>query len=72
MRYLKDPLVIFLLFGLLVFFAERYFIDSDSADYRIDISHGLQARILDQWQAQMGRPPTEAEATGLQDQWIRE
>ena len=72
MRYLKDPLVIFLLFGLLVFFAERYFVDSEAADYRIDVSNGLQARILDQWQAQMGRPPTEAEATGLLDQWIRE
>lgn len=73
MRYLKDPLVVFLLFGLLLFLTERL-LDDDSggAAYQIEITDGLQNRILDQWQAQMGRPPTPQEASGLLDQWIRE
>lgn len=72
MRYLKDPLVLFLAFGLVIFFAERTFSSGADGDYLIEITPGQQARIFDQWQAQMGRPPTEREATGLLDQWIRE
>jgi len=72
MRYLKDPLIIFLLFGLVIFVAEQLIDQGASADYQIDITEGLQNRILDQWQAQMGRPPTAQEAAGLLDQWIKE
>ncbi|MGE0625330.1 MAG: peptidyl-prolyl cis-trans isomerase [Pseudomonadales bacterium] len=71
MRYLKDPLAVFLLFGLLIFFAQEW-LASDSGDYRIDVTVGQQNRIFDQWQAQMGRPPTAEEAAGLLDQWLRE
>lgn len=73
MRYLKDPLTVFLLFGLAIFVIEQLMGDSESAaDYRIEVTSGQQNRILDQWQAQMGRPPTAEEAAGLLDQWIRE
>ncbi len=72
MRYLKDPLTLFLIFGLLIFAVERLTTDGGSADYLIEVTPGQQNRIFDQWQAQMGRPPTEQEATGLLDQWIRE
>ncbi len=72
MRYLKDPLVLFLVFGLVIFFAERTFSTATEGDYLIEITPGQQARIFDQWQAQMGRPPTEQEASGLLEQWIRE
>jgi hypothetical protein len=72
MRYLKDPLILFLAFGLIIFFAERTFSTGADGDYLIEITPGQQARIFDQWQAQMGRPPTEQEASGLLDQWIRE
>jgi parvulin-like peptidyl-prolyl isomerase len=72
MRYLKDPLTVFLAFGLILFFAERMFAGDADGDYLIEISPGQQARIFDQWQAQMGRPPTEQEASGLLEQWIRE
>ncbi len=71
MRYLKDPLAIFLLFGLLVFAAQQW-LSADAGDYRIDVTVGQQNRIFDQWQAQMGRPPTPEEAAGLLDQWLRE
>jgi len=72
MRYLKDPLTLFLAFGLIIFVAERYFSTGTDGDYLIEVTTGQQARIFDQWQAQMGRPPTEQEAAGLLDQWIRE
>lgn len=72
MQYLKDPLVLFLAFGLIIFFAERTFSTGPDGDFLIEISPGQQARIFDQWQAQMGRPPTEQEANGLLEQWIRE
>jgi parvulin-like peptidyl-prolyl isomerase len=72
MRYLKDPLTLFLAFGLIIFVAERYFSTGTDGDFLIEVTVGQQARIFDQWQAQMGRPPTEQEAAGLLDQWIRE
>lgn len=72
MRYLKDPLTLFLLFGFLIFAIERLTTDGAGADYLIEVTPGQQNRIFDQWQAQMGRPPTAQEATGLLDQWIRE
>jgi len=72
MRYLKDPLTLFLAFGLIIFFAERLFSSGPDGDYLIEVTAGQQARIFDQWQAQMGRPPTEQEANGLVEQWIRE
>lgn len=71
MRYLKDPLVVFLLIGLVIFTAERL-LGGEDADNRIDITTGQQNRVFDQWQAQMGRPPTTDEARGLLDQWVRE
>ncbi len=72
MRYLKDPLTLFLLFGLALFFLEQLIGGEDAGDYRIDVTLGQQNRIFDQWQAQMGRPPTAEEADGLIEQWIRE
>jgi parvulin-like peptidyl-prolyl isomerase len=38
----------------------------------IEITGAERARLKDQWQAQMGRAPSEQELTGLIDQWIRE
>lgn len=73
MKYIKDPLIIFLLFGAAIFGAQRLW-DTGSADtsYQIDITPGLQNRIHDQWEMQMGRAPTSAEASGLLEQWIKE
>lgn len=73
MKYVKDPLIIFLLFGAAIFGAQRLW-DAGSADtgHQIDITPGLQNRIFDQWEMQMGRAPTPAEASGLLEQWIKE
>jgi parvulin-like peptidyl-prolyl isomerase len=72
MRYLKDPLTLFLAFGLMLFVADRLINSEEDGGYLIEVTPGQQSRIFDQWQAQMGRPPTEQEAAGLLDQWIRE
>ena len=73
MKYFKDPLIIFLLFGVAIFGAQRlWYAGSEDIGYQIDITPGLQNRILDQWEMQMGRAPTPAEASGLLEQWIKE
>jgi len=38
----------------------------------IVVTAAERARLADQWQAQRGRPPTEAEMDGLVEQWLRE
>lgn len=72
MRMIRDPLFVFLLFGLLVFVLERTLTSSDERDHLIEVTPGVQNQILNQWQAQMGRAPTPDEASGLLDQWLRE
>jgi parvulin-like peptidyl-prolyl isomerase len=48
-------------------------ITGDSAqDYVIAMTELEQNQLRDQWQAQMGRPPTEQELAGLTQQWIKE
>ena len=72
MRYFKDPLALFLAFGLLIFFAQKLLGSGDGDDYQILVTTGQQNRIFEQWQAQMGRPPTEEEAQGLLQHWLKE
>ena len=69
MKYLKDPLVAFLLIGAAIFGVDVW--RSGGPDLvrvgPLDIE-----RLQDQWQIQMGRPPTEAELDGLIDAHVRE
>lgn len=69
MKYLKDPLVAFLLIGAAIFGVDAW--RSGGPDLvrvgPLDIE-----RLQDQWQAQMGRPPTQAELDGLIDAHVRE
>jgi hypothetical protein len=68
---LKEPLLYFLLAGAGIFvFAE--IIPDNNDDYVIEVTDAERARLNDQWQAQMGRPPTAQELEGLVGQWIRE
>jgi len=73
MKYVKDPLIIFLLFGATIFAAQQLWdAKSTESHYQIDITPGLQKQIYDQWEVQMGRAPTPAEASNLFEQWIKE
>lgn len=68
---LREPLTYFLIAGGAVFLIWNY-LQSDEDQYRIAITDQERARIAAQWQAQMARPPSDAEMAGLIDQFIRE
>ena len=73
MKYVKEPLIIFLLFGAAIFGAQRLWEASlTDTRHQIDITPGLQKQIYDQWEVQMGRAPTPAEASNLLKKWIKE
>lgn len=72
-RWLKEPLLHFLLIGALLFFSYSVFDDSDEYnDNRIVIKQSdlnvLLANFTRTWQ----RPPTDQEMNGLLQNWIRE
>ena len=70
MKYLKDPLAVFLLLGAVIFAVDALGPDPD--DERIEVGVLDIARLSDQWRAQMGRDPTETELAGLVDAHVRE
>jgi hypothetical protein len=47
-------------------------VGSDGGVRRIVVTDAERSRLSDQWQAQMSRPPSEAELEALTEQWIRE
>lgn len=71
MRFIRDPLVVFLLFGALLLIASRW-VEGDGDDDTIVIDNAELGRLADQWETQMRRPPTDEEMKGLVDSFIRE
>ena len=71
MRWLKDPLVAFLLIGAALFGVAGFF-DAEEIPYTIDVREGDINRLAEQWQLQMRRPPTDRELSGLLDQYLKE
>ena len=70
MKYLKDPLALFLLLGIVIFAVDAWM--PEPTDDVIEIGLLDIARLSDQWRAQMGRDPTETELGGLIDAHVRE
>ncbi len=68
---LKDPLVLFLALGAVIFWIAALG-SGDDGDATIEVGEPDLNRLSDQWQAQMGRPPTPQELDGLIEQFIRE
>ena len=68
---LKDPLVLFLALGVVIFWVAALGSGSGGDDL-IEVGEPDLNRLGDQWQAQMGRPPTPRELDGLIEQFIRE
>ena len=66
--WFREPLIWFLLAGAAVFLLER----TTAGAEQIILTDTEIGRIQDQWQAQMGRPPTDKEMAGLLAQWQRE
>ena len=69
MKYLKDPLVAFLLIGAAIFGVDAW---RSSGPELVRVGPLDIERLQDQWQIQMGRPPTETELDGLIDAHVRE
>lgn len=70
MKYLKDPLVLFLLLGVGIFAIDA--VRPDAGNDLVRVGPLDIARLADQWRAQMGRAPTETELNGLVDAHVRE
>ena len=71
--FYRDPLLIFLILGALIFLADRLMGGfSDTGANTIDITVEVKKRLQDQWLAQMGRPANPTEIQSLTDQWLRE
>ena len=71
MKWMKDPLWIFLICGVLIFFVADE-IDNDGIPYEIEIREADANRLAEQWTMQMRRPPSESELAGLLDQYLKE
>ncbi|GAA4044553.1 peptidyl-prolyl cis-trans isomerase [Parerythrobacter jejuensis] len=72
-QWVREPLVHFLLGGLLIFalFAWRGE-ETDPASRLIDVDRETQAQIALQFERTVQRPPTDSELDGLIEQWVRE
>lgn len=71
MKFLKDPLVAFLIAGAAIFVLAGY-VSDDDISYDVLVREADIQRLHDQWSMQMRRPPTEQELSGLVDQFIKE
>ena len=70
-NWLKDPLIAFLGLGAALF-AAAGLLDSDAPNRVIDVDAAELNRLTQQWNAQMGRPPTAEELEGLVESFIQE
>jgi hypothetical protein len=72
--WLREPLVYFLAVGAVLFLLTERLADRLDGDPAliIEVTDAERQRLSDQWQAQMGRPPSADELAGLVEQWIRE
>lgn len=69
-RLLREPLLYFFIAGAGLFLLSEQ-LGTDNGR-RIVVSEAERQRLSAQWQAQMGRSPTESELNALVEQWIRE
>ena len=70
-RWLKEPLLHFLVLGALIFLVYGWLSDERSAD-EIFISGGQQDNLINTFTRTWQRPPTPAEFKGLLDDYVRE
>lgn len=70
--WLKEPLLHFLVLGALVFALYGYIAPDGPADNEIVVTRGQQEHLVTAFTRTWQRPPTQAEFTGIVDDWIRE
>ncbi len=71
MSWLKDPLILFLGVGTLMFLAANHFSD-EAIPYVVELDEEDVQRISDKWATQMRRSPTEQELSGLVADFVRD
>ncbi len=72
-RFLRAPLVHFLIAGLAIFIVLSWRTPADDpASRQIHLTREDQARLSVNYAEIMGRPPTQTELAGLIDRWVRE
>ncbi len=70
-KWLKEPLIAFLALGALIFGLAN-FVGEPAANQVVEVDQAEINRLIEQWRAQMGRAPSEAELDGLVEQFLRE
>ena len=70
-RWLKEPLLHFLLLGALIFLAYGWLASDGPSDSEIFVSSGQQAHLVTAFTRTWQRPPTQDEFNNLVDDWIR-
>ena len=71
-KWLKEPLVHFLLLGGLIFFVYGQFVDKGAAPGEIFISAGQQENLINTFSRTWQRPPTPEEYKSLLDDYVRQ
>ena len=69
---LKEPLLHFLLIGMLLFLLYGKVAPTSAEGNRITVSRGAMAGLATQFQATWSRPPTPVELQGLVDSYVRD
>ena len=69
---LKEPLLHFLLLGILIFGLSAFIGDDGPADDEIHVSSAQQQRLVAAFAATWNRPPTQPEYESILEDWIRE
>ena len=69
---LKEPLLHFLLLGLLLFLLYGKVAPTSADGNRVTVSRGVIAGLATQFQATWSRPPTAVELNGLVDSYVRD
>ena len=72
MNWLKEPLLHFLLLGGLIFLFYSSTASTPVGEREIRLTRGQQQHLATTFSRTWQRPPTEAEFSGLVDDWIRE
>lgn len=70
--WIKEPLLHFIVLGALVFALYGFIGPDKPADDEIVVTRGQQEHLVTAFTRTWQRPPTQAEFTGIVDDWIRE
>lgn len=70
--FFKEPLLHFLLLGVLIFVVYDFASTDAPAEDEIVVSRAQQQRLVDAFSVTWKRPPTQQELQGIVDDWIRE